>query len=71
MQDIRLPVASQGRWLGSVVREHLNYSAVATNADTLNAFRLQVIRVWLKPLRRRSQEGINLTWERFKRWVDK
>jgi group II intron reverse transcriptase/maturase len=74
-QDLRhkisLPVASQGRWLGSVVRGHMNYYAVPTNADALNAFRLQVIRMWLNALRRRSQKGRNLTWMRFKRWIDK
>lgn len=74
-QDLRrkicLPVASQGRWLGSVVRGHMQYYAVPTNAEALNAFRRQVIRMWLKALRRRSQKGRNLTWTRFERWIDK
>lgn len=73
-QDLRrkisLPVAIQGRWLGSVVRGHLNYYAVPGNAVALNAFRRQVIKMWLKTLRRRSQKGRNLTWTRFKRWID-
>lgn len=73
-QDLRrktcLPVAIQGRWLGSVIRGHFNYYAVPGNAVALNAFRRQVVKMWLKTLRRRSQKGRNLTWTRFKRWTD-
>jgi group II intron reverse transcriptase/maturase len=73
-QDLRrkicLPVDLQGRWLGSVIRGHFNYYAVPGNAVALNAFRRQVIRIWLRTLRRRSQKGRNLTWDRFKPWID-
>ena len=66
-----LPISVQGQWLRSVIRGHFNYYAVPGNADALNAFRTQVIRSWLKALRRRSQKGRNLTWSRFKRWIEK
>ena len=65
------PIGWQGQWLRSVIRGHLNYYAVPGNADALNAFRTQIIRAWLKALRRRSQKGRNLPWSRFKRWVAK
>jgi len=74
-EDLRrkmcLPADLQGRWLGSVIRGHFNYYAVPGNAVALNAFRRQVIKIWLKTLRRRSQKGRNLTWGRFIRWIDK
>jgi len=74
-EDLRckmcLPVDLQGRWLGSVIRGHFNYYAVPGNAVALNAFRRQVIKIWLKTLRRRSHKGRNLTWGRFIRWIDK
>ena len=66
-----LPISLQGQWLRSVIRGHFNYYAVPGNADALNAFRTQAIRSWLKALRRRSQKGRNLTWTRFKRWIEK
>lgn len=66
-----LPVDQQGRWLGSVIRGHLNYYAVPGNAVALNAFRRQVMKIWLKILRRRSHKGRTLTWACFIRWIDK
>lgn len=74
-QDLRrkicLPVDLQGRWLRSVIRGYFNYYAVPGNADALNAFRSHLIKIWLKALRRRSQKGRNLTWDRFKQWINK
>lgn len=66
-----LPISMQGQWLRSVIRGHVNYYAVPGNRGALDAFRTQVIRAWLKALRRRSQKGRNLTWSRFIRWVAK
>jgi hypothetical protein len=66
---IHQPILLQGRWLRLVIRGHYNYYAVPGNADALNAFRRQVTKLWLKALRRRSQKGRNLTWDRFKLWV--
>lgn len=64
------PIGMQGRWLKAVVRGYFNYYAVPSNADTLNAFRRQISKLWLKALRRRSQKGRKLTWARFKWWAD-
>ena len=66
------PVPEVGRWLASVVRGHFRYYGVPGNWDALSSFRLQVIRLWYKALRRRSQRT-RLTWERMrrlaKRWI--
>ena len=65
-------VPEVGRWLASVVRGHFQYYGVPGNWDALSSFRLQVIRLWYKALRRRSQRT-RLTWERMqrlaKRWI--
>ena len=60
------PIPEQGRWLASVLRGHYNYYAVPGNIPALRAFRHQLIRHWLKSLRRRSQRH-RLTWERMSR----
>lgn len=66
-----LPISMQGQWLRSVIRGHSNYYAVPGNYDALKTFRSEVIKAWLKALRRRSQKGRNLTWSRFEGWVKK
>jgi RNA-directed DNA polymerase len=58
-----LPIAAQGKWLGSVVRGHMAYYAVPGNSDAIIAFHDQVTRHWLRALRRRSQRH-NLRWYR-------
>ena len=68
-EKMHLPVSWQGRWLGSVVRGHINYYGVPGNADALNAFRNQVNKIWLKTLRRRSQKGRSLKWDCVNRWI--
>jgi len=60
------PVPVQGLWLRSVVQGHLVYYAVPGNSDAVSAFRHQVIWLWLKALRRRSQRS-RLTWARMSR----
>jgi RNA-directed DNA polymerase len=65
-----LPIPEQGRWLASVLRGHYNYYAVPDNGEALNAFRTQLIRHWLKALRRRSQRN-KMTWERMWRLADR
>lgn len=64
------PIGMQGRWLKAVVRGYFNYYAVPSNADALKAFRGQVLRLWIRALRRRSQKGRKLTWARFKWWAE-
>lgn len=70
---MHLPIPEQGRWLGAVVRGHLNYYAVPGNSAAIGAFRDQVTRHWLQALRRRSQRGRALNWTRMhrlaKRWL--
>jgi group II intron reverse transcriptase/maturase len=60
------PIPDQGRWLGAVVRGHLNYYAVPDNGEALEAFRTQVTRHWRQVLRRRSQRT-RLDWTRMSR----
>ena len=64
------PVAEQGRWLGQVVRGYFAYHAVPTNAPALAAFRYDVKRLWLRALRRRSQND-RTTWARLGRLADR
>jgi hypothetical protein len=61
-----LPIPEQGKSLGSVVRGHLAYYAVPGNADTVQAFRREVTKHWLKALRGRSQRH-RITWARMNR----
>jgi group II intron reverse transcriptase/maturase len=67
------PVPDQGAWLKSVVQGHLNYFAVPGNTHMLTAFRTQVVRAWHGALRRRSQKGTRLNWNRMRqleaRWI--
>ena len=51
-------------WLNSVVRGYFQYHAVPDNGERLRAFRNDVLRLWLRQLRRRSQRS-RWTWERF------
>jgi hypothetical protein len=50
------PIPEQGRWLGSVVRGYFGYHAVPRNGPALCAFRWQVLYLWRRALRRRSQK---------------
>jgi group II intron reverse transcriptase/maturase len=61
-----LPIPVQGQWLASVLRGHYAYYAVPGNSDAVNGFRFQVIGLWRKRLRRRSQRA-RLNWARMKR----
>ena len=65
------PVSEQGRWLRSVVVGHFNYYGVPGNRKALDTFRTQIGYAWLHALRRRSQKGRNLTWERMQRQMMK
>ena len=65
-----LPIPEQGRWLASVMRGHFAYYAVPGNTETIQAFRKQATRHWLKALRRRSQRH-RLTWTRMNRLVQR
>jgi RNA-directed DNA polymerase len=60
-----LPIPEQGQWLAAVLRGHYAYYAVPGNTDAVKGFRFQVIGLWRKRLRRRSQRA-HLTWARMK-----
>jgi RNA-directed DNA polymerase len=51
-------------WLTSVVRGYFQYHAVPDNQQRLKSFRNDVLRLWLRPLQRRSQRS-HWTWGRF------
>ena len=52
------------KWLVQVVRGYFQYHAVPGNGARLEAFRNDVLRMWFRSLRRRSQRK-RLSWERF------
>ena len=53
----------QGTWLAQVVRGYFAYHAVPMNIHALQSFRHNVMKLWRRALRRRSQkDGMN--WER-------
>jgi group II intron reverse transcriptase/maturase len=56
--------AKSVKWLQSVVRGYFQYHAIPDNWARLDAFRREVLRMWLRQLRRRSQRS-RWTWERF------
>jgi hypothetical protein len=56
-------VPEQGSWLAQVVRGFFAYHAVPTNYAALGDFRAQVVWLWLRSLRRRSQKD-DSPWQR-------
>jgi group II intron reverse transcriptase/maturase len=52
------------KWLQQVVRGYFQYHAIPGNEQRLRAFRNDVLRLWLRQLRRRSQRS-RWTWKRF------
>jgi group II intron reverse transcriptase/maturase len=66
------PVPEVGKWLATVVRGHVQYYGVPRNTPATSLFRYQVIQLWRRTLRRRSQKT-RLTWQRMarlaKRWI--
>lgn len=65
------PIVEQGKWLRSVVQGYFNYHAVPSNRKAMDSFRTQIGHGWLRALRRRSQKGRSLTWERMQRQIMK
>lgn len=66
-------LAQVGAWLQRVVRGWYQYYAVPGNYTRLRQFRDAIQDRWLRTLRRRSQRGRRLTWEKFSklcaRWL--
>lgn len=69
MRRMHMPVPKQGKWLRSVLLGYLNYYAVPGNRKSGDSFRTELVKAWLHALRRRSQRGASLTWDRIKRLV--
>ena len=59
-------IPEQGSWLAQIVRGFFAYHAVPTNFAALGKFRHQVIRLWLRTLRRRSQKD-DTPWTRMEK----
>jgi RNA-directed DNA polymerase len=56
-------IPDQGHWLSSVIVGHCRYYGVPWNGKSLTRFREEIIRMWCRSLRRRSQRH-RITWER-------
>ncbi len=73
-QRMHQPIPVQGKWLRQVVKGYFNYFAVPTNDRALSAFRVHVIDLWRRSLRRRSQKD-GTSWDRIGRlandWLPK
>lgn len=59
-------VPEQGRWLGAVVRGHVNYYAVPSNGEMAARFRTECIKHWWRAFKRRSHKS-TITWDRMNR----
>ena len=69
-KQMHTPLHQTGTWLRRVVQGHGNYFGVPGNSQSLKSFRDQVVKAWYRSLRRRSQKGGAMTWERFRPIVD-
>ncbi|MBH3284039.1 group II intron reverse transcriptase/maturase [Serratia marcescens] len=68
------PIPEQGKWLRRVVQGYLNYHSVPGNFPTMRMFRVHVVDLWRRALRRRSQKD-DTTWTKANRlaayWLPK
>jgi RNA-directed DNA polymerase len=62
------PIVEQGQYLRAVVAGHSRYFAVPCNGARVQAFRLQIGRLWHRTLCRRSQAK-HLSWQRMRKIV--
>ena len=68
-QRMHQAIPEQGSWLKQVVNGFFGYHAVPTNGAALSAFRYNVMDLWRRTLRRRSQKD-SFTWERIARLAE-
>lgn len=68
-QRMHQPLRDQKSWLAAVLRGHYAYYGVRGNAGSLWRFYGEVVRDWLRSLRRRGQRP-HLPWERFQRVLE-
>lgn len=64
------PPREVGQWLGHVVHGYLAYHAVPGNSRSIESFRTDVVRLWYRTLKRRSQRH-SLCWARFAPYCDR
>ena len=64
------PIEVLGKWLRSVVQGYFNYHAVPGNIFQIGSFRTQVIKLWSRALKRRSQRN-KIQWDRFGKMANK
>jgi len=65
------PIAEQQRRYASILRGHYAYYGLPHNWRALNGFRQNLLRIWFRCLRRRSQKGRRLGWVRFKAMLER
>lgn len=70
---MHLDLAQVGSRLASVFRGWCHYHAIPGNSVRLHQFRTALQQLWLRLLRRRSQRGRRMNWQKFsrlcKRWL--
>jgi len=64
------PLQQQHDALSQRLRGHFNYFGVSGNIGSLERIHRATCMVWYKWLRRRSQRGGRLTWERFEKYLE-
>lgn len=69
-QRMHHPVPEQGAWLRSVVTGHARYFGVPNNGESIQLFRYEVIRLWQRTLKRRSQK-YRMPRSRMERYVQR
>ena len=69
-QRMHWPFQEVALWLRHMLSGYFNYHAIPGNLQVMDAFRTQVIRRWLRSLRRRSQRN-RLNWKRYASIVNK
>ncbi len=62
------PVPDMGRYVRSVIIGHMRYYAVPMNAVSVSDFRMGVVRIWRRVLKRRSQKS-PMPWIRMRRYI--
>jgi RNA-directed DNA polymerase len=65
------PIAEQQRRYASILRGHYAYYGLPHNWRALNGFRQNLLRIWFRCLRRRSQKGRRLGWARFNAMLER
>jgi RNA-directed DNA polymerase len=62
------PVPDMGRYVRTVILGHMHYYAVPMNAVSVSDFRIGVVRIWRRVLKRRSQKS-HMPWTRMRRYI--